>query len=170
VREFQQAKVSGAIKARVETSGMFGARPVLSWTNSEAGARLTLPFTVESSGRHAVRLTAATAPDFGVFDVELDGKRVTAAPIFAQRMKTKIDLALGTHELNTGTHTLSFLALATHDAEARPLAVEMLRLLPLPPEAQRPIKTRHEAHFIRLGIGRAILRLPIGLRTTARIT
>ena len=41
-------------------------------------------------------------------------------------------------------------------AQARPLAVEMLRLLPLPPEATRAVKTRHEAHFIRLGIGRAV--------------
>ena len=33
---------------------------------------------------------------------------------------------------------------------------EMLRLLPLPPEATRAVKTHHEAHFIRLGIGRAV--------------
>ncbi|MGH7973546.1 MAG: hypothetical protein ACREIC_32925, partial [Limisphaerales bacterium] len=30
------------------------------------------------------------------------------------------------------------------------------RLLPLPSEATRPIKTHNEAHFIRLGIGRAV--------------
>jgi hypothetical protein len=39
---------------------------------------------------------------------------------------------------------------------ARPLVVELLRLLRLPPESTRPIKTHHEAPFIRLGIGRAI--------------
>ena len=32
----------------------------------------------------------------------------------------------------------------------------MLRLLPLPPEATRTVKTHNEAHFIRLGIGRAV--------------
>jgi hypothetical protein len=32
----------------------------------------------------------------------------------------------------------------------------MLRLLRLPPEATRAVKTHHEAHFIRLGLGRAI--------------
>jgi hypothetical protein len=31
-----------------------------------------------------------------------------------------------------------------------------LRLLKLPPEAKRAERTHHEAHFIRLGIGRAI--------------
>lgn len=36
------------------------------------------------------------------------------------------------------------------------MAVEMLRLLKLPPLATRPVKTHHEAHFIRLGIGRSL--------------
>jgi hypothetical protein len=32
----------------------------------------------------------------------------------------------------------------------------MLRLLKLPPEANREVKNDNEAHFIRLGIGRAL--------------
>ena len=55
----------GPAKVRVETTGMFGARPVLDWTNTEPGARLTLPFNIDAAGRYAVRLTAAAAPDFG---------------------------------------------------------------------------------------------------------
>ena len=39
---------------------------------------------------------------------------------------------------------------------ARPLAVEALRLLALPTAATREIKTHNEAHFIRLGVGRAV--------------
>ena len=155
VQAFRQAKVTGPAKLSVETSGMFGARPVLSWTNSKPGACLTLPFKVETSGRHAVRLTAARAPDFGRYDIELDGKQVVGAADFRSQEDEELDLALGTHELTAGPHTLSFRALAT-SGHARPLAVEMLRLLPLPPEAERPVKTHHEAHFIRLGIGRAI--------------
>jgi hypothetical protein len=156
VRAFRQAKVTGAAKVRVETTGMFGARPVLSWTNSEPGMRLSLPFAVESAGRHAVRLTAASAPDFGLYDIELDGKTVLGAADFRSREYEELDLELGTRELSAGPHTLSFLALATGSGQARPLAVEMLRLLRLPPEATRPVKTHHEAHFIRLGIGRAV--------------
>ena len=153
---FRQAKVTGAAKVRVETTGMFGARPVLSWTNSEPGVRLTLPFTVESAGRHAVRLTAASAPAFGLYDIELDGKAVVRAADFRSREEGELDLELGTHELSPGSHTVSFLALASSAGQARPLAVEMLRLLPLPPEATRPVKTHNEAHFVRLGIGRAV--------------
>jgi hypothetical protein len=40
--------------------------------------------------------------------------------------------------------------------QAKPMAVEMLRLLKLPPKAIREIKTDNEAHFIRLAIGRSL--------------
>lgn len=175
VKAFRQAKVTGAAKVRVETTGMFGARPVLSWTNSEPGARLTVPFAVESAGRHAVRLTAATAPEFGLYDIELDGKPVVRAADFCSRDGEEMDLHLGTHELDAGLHTLSFHALAVGGGPARPLAVEMLKVLRLPPEATRAVKTHHEAHFIRLGIGRAVYayrlaydRLPDSLETLVK--
>jgi hypothetical protein len=64
-------------------------------------------------------------------------------------------LALGTHELKKGNHTLAFRATKNAD-QAGSLGVEVLRLLKLPPEAKRTERTHHEAHFIRLGIGRAL--------------
>jgi hypothetical protein len=156
VRAFRQAQVSGSAAVQVQTTGMFGARPVLAWANTEVGACLTLPFAVETAGRYAVRLTAASAPDCGHYDLEIDGRRVLAAGRFWAPEAAELDLALGTHELAAGAHTLAFRALAVEGAAARPLAVEMLRLLRLPPEASRAVKTHHEAHFIRLGIGRAL--------------
>jgi hypothetical protein len=137
----------------------------------EADARLTLPFTVRSEGRYAVRLIAFTGSNRGLFDVELDGKVAREAVDFAS-LEEETDLLLGTHTLTAGEHTLGFRALATGAdipsvgagmpcGEARAenvgsLAVEMLRLLALPPEAERAIKTEYEAHFIRMGIGRAV--------------
>jgi hypothetical protein len=156
VTKFRDAATTGSAKVRVETTGMFGARPVLSWTNSEPGARLALPFTVEAAGRNAVRLTAATAPDFGLYDIQIDDKTVVKGADFRNKDSEELDLELGTHDLTAGPHTLSFQALPVGEKLARPLAVEMLRLLKLPPEATRQIKTHHEAHFIRLGIGRAV--------------
>ncbi len=157
VTKFRDAEITGANGwVRVETTGMFGARPVLSWTNRTAGARLSLPFTVASAGRHAVRLTAAAAADFGLYDIELDAKPALMAADFRSRDSEELDLSLGTHELNAGPHKLSFVALPVTGGQARPMAVEMLRLLPLPPEATRTVKTHNEAHFIRLGIGRAV--------------
>ncbi|MGH7968575.1 MAG: DUF2961 domain-containing protein [Limisphaerales bacterium] len=156
VPKLHEARVTGKIKPRVDFAGMFGARPVLAWSNTVAGARLTVPFSASTAGRYAIRLTAVAGPEYGLYDVELDGRTAVAHADFRAPDYDELDLGLGTHELDPGTHALSFHALAVADRKARPIAVEMLRLLPLPPEAVRPIKTDNEAHFIRLGLGRAI--------------
>src|SRR5262249_17455695 len=113
VQVFQQAKTTGPVKVRVDTSGMFGARPVLSWTNSQVGARLSLPFNVQTSGRQAVRLNAALDPAFGVYDIELDGHQALSAVSFRGDSEQELDLSLGTLELESGPHTISFVALDT---------------------------------------------------------
>ena len=155
VKTFRQAKMTGSdAKLIVDTTGFFGARPVLLWPNKTAGATLTLPFSVEQDGRFAVRLTAANGPGFGLYDIEIDSKKILSAD-FRAAEDSEADLLLGTIPLTKGSHTISFRAPAD-SAQVRPLAVELLRLLNLPPEARRDVKTHHEAHFIRLGIGRAI--------------
>jgi len=154
VKAYRYARTSGQAKAHVQTQGFFGARPVLAWPNEEPGATLTLPFELSQEGRFAVRLTAASGPHNGVYDVELDGTRVLTADFRASE-EGELDLVLGTHELKKGNHTISFRA-SSDAGQVGPLGVEMLRLLRLPPEVQRAEKTHHEAHFVRLGIGRAL--------------
>lgn len=155
VRAFRQAEVSGGAPVAVQTLGFFGGRPTLAWPNATEDARLTLPFTVTEEGRYAVRLIAFTAPDYGAFAIELDGDTVVPSANFASPDYAETDLLLGTHILTAGTHTLTFRALSATSNTASGLAVEMLRLLKLPPEVVREVKTENEAHFIRLGIGRA---------------
>ncbi len=156
VRAFRQAQTTGPAKVEVQTTGMFGARPVLGWTNTAVGARLTLPFEVQTPGRYALRLTAATGPDLGRYAIDIDGRQALDAADFRTGDEDEADLALGACPLRVGDHTLGFRALAVEGGAARPLAVELLRLLLLPPEATRPVKTHNEAHFIRLAIGRAV--------------
>lgn len=151
VRTFRHATFSGKSEVSVQTQGFFGARPTLAWSGVKPGSRLTLPFEVEQNGRYAVRLTALGAPDYGVFDVQIDGKTVKPLADFGSQDYEEVDLLLGTHMLSQGEHTLTFRA-----RKAKPLSLEMLRLLKLPPEAERKVKTGNEAHFIRLGIGRAL--------------
>lgn len=155
VRAFRYAQTSNDVGVEVNTQGFFGSRPTLAWPNTEPDARLTLPFTVTETGRYAVRLTALSAPDYGRFAIEIDGQEVMAVADFASQDTEEADLLLGTHSLSAGEHRLTFRALPTVSGNAQPLAVEMLRLLKLPPEAVREIKNDNEAHFIRLGIGRA---------------
>ena len=156
VRAFRQATASGEVKPQVQFAGMFGARPVLAWTNAQPDARLTVPFTTDAAGRFVLRLTAAAGPDYGACDIELDGKPALPRANFNAADFEELDLALGTHELRPGAHTLSFRALPSDGRGAKPIAIELLRVLRLPPEATRTVKTHHEAHFIRLGIGRAV--------------
>jgi hypothetical protein len=159
VRAFLQAESTGAAKVAVQTQGFFGARPLLAWPNTEADARLTLPFTVEEDGNYALRLTALQGPQFGRYDILVDDSRLVAADFRASE-ETELDLPLGVRTLRKGPHKLTFQAVAVagegERPAAKPMAVEMLRLLRLPPPARREVKTHHEAHFVRLGIGRAL--------------
>jgi hypothetical protein len=154
VRAFRGARTTDGSNAAVSTTGFFGGRPALVWQGMEPGARLTLPFTTAAEGRCALRLTAFTGPTRGVFDIELDGSPVRERVDFASS-EEETDLLLGTHALKAGEHNLGFRA-AGLTGDTRSLAVEMLRLLALPPEAERAVKTDYEAHFIRMGIGRAV--------------
>jgi hypothetical protein len=154
VRTYRTAEVSGKTKVQVQTQGFFGARPVLVWPNTEGGAVLTLPFETSQDGRFAVRLTAGCGPRNGTYDVEIDGKKALTAD-FRGSEDGELDLDVGTHALAKGRHTMAFRA-APEASQAGPLVVEVLRLLKLPAEAGRAERGHHEAHFIRLGIGRAV--------------
>jgi len=173
VKAYRRGEVSGKAKVNVQTQGFFGARPVLAWPNNEPGAVLTLPFDLAEQGRFAVRLTAAQGPGNGVYDLEIDGKKILTAD-FRTAEANELDLPLGTHDLDKGPHTLAFRA-TEQPEHVGPLGVEVLRLLKLPPEAKRTQRTGHEAHFIRLGIGRALYayrlafdKLPDSLETLVK--
>ena len=162
VRTFRNAAITNAAGAdpaqpvQVQTTGFFGGRPALFWPASAAHSRLELPFTIAEPGRYAVRLIALKAPSHGAFDIELDGSTALSAVDLAGAEEEESDLLLGTHLLAEGVHTLAFRSVASPFGTTGALAVEMLRLLKLPPEADRATKTHNEAHFIRLGIGRAV--------------
>jgi len=156
VRAFRQVQVTrGGNRPGVETLGFFGGRPALVWPRPSFQSRLTIPFTVAEEGRYAVRLTAFKSRDYGVFDIDIDGEPVLTSVMLRSDEFEEVDLLLGTHRLTPGTHTLGF-RIPHRIGVRHSLAVEMLRLLKLPPEADRAVKTENEAHFIRLGIGRAV--------------
>lgn len=150
VRTFLKAKHSEG-KVSVETQGFFGGRPALAWHPHQEASTLELPFHVDTTGRYAVRLTALCAPAYGVYGILIDGNTLHNAVDFGKGDE-ETDLLLGTLLLLAGEHTLTFVA----RSEGKPLAVEMLRLLALPDEGKRIVKNHNEAHFIRLGIGRAL--------------
>lgn len=151
VRDYQAAKQSLRDAVRIDTSGLFGARPVLLWINRAPDASVSFPFDVTSDAEYAVRLTAASGGDHGKYNVEIDGRSAGTLD-FRTPDGAELDLSLGRLTLTKGSHTIAFKATKEQPG---PLAIEMLRLLKLPPAAKREPKTHHEAHFVRLAIGRA---------------
>jgi hypothetical protein len=172
VSAFEKASVKGTgAKPVVQTTGFFGARPTINWDNKKTDATLTFPFEITKSGRHAVRLTAGAQPGAGRFAVLLDGRKALEQD-FQAAEETELDLSLGSPVLTNGTHTLTFKALGPQPS---PLVVEQVRTLALPEEVKRTVRTHHEAHFVRLGIGRAVYayrmahgRLPDSFETLVR--
>jgi hypothetical protein len=156
LQQFRKLNYTGSAKPQIGTYGFFGGRPVIVWPNHEENSALEIPFTVSEEGRYALRLIAFAAPNYGTFDIYIDDNLSVEAASFAAPDFDEKDLLLGTHILNPGEHKLSFRALPNGGNTPRPLVVEKLRLLKLPPEAVREVKGENEAHFVRGGIGRAV--------------
>lgn len=154
-----QSKDTEPSHVAVQTTGFFGGRPALAWIRPGAGESLSLPFAVTDPGRYAVRLVALKGPTSGKFDILLDGKEVVSEIDLLTTEETEEDLLLGAYELAQGDHTLTLRAAGSRESVSKSakgeLALEMIRLLKLPPEAERTVKNHNEAHFVRLGIGRA---------------
>jgi len=153
LQSFQAIRVIGDIRPKITCEGLFGGRPLLEWPNTVAGSALAIPFVVSETDRYALQLHGFSGPDHGTFDIEIDGTVVAQHHAFASLAPSPIQMSLGTHILEGGMHTLAFRAV---EEAVGPLQVDTLRLLKLPVEATRPVKGAHEAHFIRLGIGRAL--------------
>jgi hypothetical protein len=151
VGSYKRATVSGEGGQRIDTAGLFGGRPTIRFEAASAGSSLNEPFSVDEEGRYAARLVAFESPDHGVFDFCIDQTVIRSGVSFAAPELCERDLLLGTVSLETGDHTLSIIC-----REPGSLTAEMLKLLRLPEEVNRKIKTHNEAHFIRLGIGRAV--------------
>lgn len=151
VRDYQEALRTLGDAVRIDTSGLFGARPVLLWNNHAAEASASFAFDVGDDGEYAVRLTAASGADHGRYRVAIDGRGVGTLD-FRTPDGAELDLSLGRRAFSKGAHTINF---TSAKDQPGPMAIEMLRLLKLPPAAKREPKTHHEAHFVRLAIGRA---------------
>ncbi len=153
VKKFRYAEMVGKGQLKLQAVGFFGGRPSLRWQVAEKDSSLSLPFEVDEDGRYAIRLFAFSSPNSGVYDIQLDGNTILSNISFQTQDFEETDLLLGTHNLSKGTHKLEFRMLLSSNSS---LSLEKIRLLKLPPEVNRDVKTNNEAHFIRLGIGRAV--------------
>jgi len=113
-------------KGRIEVQKeVFWSRDLLVFHAEGPGARVEIPLNVAEDGYYELLAQAAQAPDYGIFDVLLDGKPVvvvgelehepgatdiTAEPIdgYHTELYVAADHFLGWQHLKRGRHTLTF--------------------------------------------------------------
>ncbi|HNR35694.1 MAG TPA: DUF2961 domain-containing protein [Candidatus Hydrogenedentes bacterium] len=89
-----------------QDGGYSGGRQLF-WTPSEKGQTLAIPFDVQEAGMRSMLLTFTHSWDYGIFQIELDGKPIGhpldlySATVFVR------DKIFGPIELAPGTHTLT---------------------------------------------------------------
>lgn len=165
VAKYREADVSGG-RLQVTTMGMFGGRPSLRWSGHKAGDLLRFPFDLPEGGRITGRICAflfggSDSACFsgenpgkqGFFEILLDGKSAAQNVSFETIEYEEPAISIGEHVLDAGRHTIAFKAIQDGLGD---LGIEFMRTLCLPPLAVREVKTHNEAHFYRLGIGRAV--------------
>ena len=165
VTKYRDAKIDGG-KLQVTTMGMFGGRPSLRWGGFTKGASVSFPYELPEGGRITGRVCAfrfggsesacfsdEDSGKKGLFSIELDGKIVVENVSFDPIEYEEPAISFGEHQLEAGKHTITFRA---NQDGLGDLGIEFMRTLCLPPLAVREIKTHNEAHFFRLGIGRAV--------------
>jgi D-arabinan exo alpha-(1,3)/(1,5)-arabinofuranosidase (non-reducing end) len=112
-----EALVEGAVAStgKVEMQELDGFRGKqrwsgekhLWWTPAAAGATLELHFDVATAGRYEVAALLTAAPDYGTFELALDGGKPVAADAFDPRVKRMAPVSLGTLDLAAGSHALA---------------------------------------------------------------
>ena len=113
---------------------LFWGKDVLLFVAEGPGSRVEVPFTVDESGRYELSTQVAQAPDYGVYEIWLDGKPVAARELehepgadireqtrfdgYAYDTYVGLDRRLGWMDLAAGRHTLTFVCLGKNPASS----------------------------------------------------
>ncbi|QEH38880.1 hypothetical protein OJF2_74900 [Aquisphaera giovannonii] len=111
-----------ALKVRSRTAGDVSNQPThafgdgwsgedqLWWRPREDGAELELELPVERAGAYAISAAFTMAPDYGRFEVTLDGRPLKWVDLYQPRREDfrtgSVPMALGTATLDAGVHVL----------------------------------------------------------------
>ena len=88
--------------------GAWSGGAQLFWTPAEGQQTLSLPFDVKEAGKRNLLLMLTNSHDYGIFQVEVDGKPLgVPVDLFNAAIATK-DKIFGPIDLAAGPHTLSF--------------------------------------------------------------
>lgn len=94
--------------ASVQTGNQWSDRKQVLFAPWSKKAWIELPLDVPEDGRYIIKVDLTLAPDHGIYEIMLDGKKIgDARNFFAQQVSVKTE-KLGIIELKKGTHLLRF--------------------------------------------------------------
>ena len=124
-----------AEKGKVSVSKeLFWGKDVILFEGEGPGARIEVPFDVNEDGEYELSTQVAQAPDYGVYEILLDGKPVTGRELEHEpgadiRTQTRfdgyawdtyvgLDRQLGWLNLSRGRHSLTFVCIGKNPASS----------------------------------------------------
>lgn len=111
--EGEGLKVIGTLSGRQWIQDMSGfpgdwsGGAQLIWTEGKPGDAMEIEFPIGKSGRVKLLATFTKAPDYGVFELSVDGKALDQhLDLFAEQVSHTDEIVLGTFDLAPGKHVL----------------------------------------------------------------
>ena len=124
-----------AEKGKVSVSKeLFWGKDVILFEGEGPGARIEIPFQVDEAGEYELSTQVAQAPDYGVYEILLDGKPVSGRELehepgadiraqtrfdgYAYDTYVGLDRQIGWLNLSRGRHSLTFVCLGKNPASS----------------------------------------------------
>ena len=103
------------------------------WKHAKSGDRLVLELPVEKAGTYRLSASLTKAVDYGIAQLSLDGKPLGEPIDFFHDGVVNQVYALGTHQLDTGSHKLSIEITGSYPkaAESHMFGIDYLKLDPV---------------------------------------
>ena len=91
------------------TEGEWSRDEHLWWRDAKEGQKLTVEFQVEKTQNYFVRLALTKAPDYGIFQVYLDGQKIgEPIDLYDPVVTSTGPMMMTVSELKKGKHHLTF--------------------------------------------------------------
>lgn len=109
------------------------------WTGGKPGDRLDLALPVKSAGRQRVSVVLTRAPDYGIVQFSLDGRKVAGhIDLYSAIVTNTVPIPLSVADLSPGDHTLSVEIVGANEkaaGEKHMFGIDRIILESLPDEA-----------------------------------
>lgn len=112
-----EAKITDGDVIRQELPGRSGGAQLL-WRATKADQRLEIPFTVGEAGTYELLLLATQSWDFGIYQLELDGKPLGRPIDLYSAATSDKEYRFVVRDLPAGRHTLAFVNRGKNAASA----------------------------------------------------